>query len=153
MLLPRTAVALCVFALSACGGEAAPPTPAKAESDPASSTQTEPEPKQQGCLDVSSALVKGIASGQEDGAGIKPRFATAVKSADFSKVYFVAVTFSATGVEDQTGVWATSSLKPGGGSILSVDGIAQEFTVWPNADATAGIASSDPSVDAAKECL
>jgi hypothetical protein len=76
----------------------------------------------------------------------------AVKSPDFSNVYFLAIQFSATGIDDQIGVWARNGIDSG--TIMSVDSIAQNFTVWPDADGTAAaIASNDPSVSSAKSCL
>ncbi len=71
------------------------------------------------------------------------------------KVYFVAGRFNVPGVdEEQVGVWATNSLEPGGGLILAVDGLAKEFTVWPDADTTdAAIDASSLGVEEAKKCL
>lgn len=97
---------------------------------------------------VASAVVEGARPGK-----LKVKQAGAVRSPDFKEVYFVAVEFS--GYPSETrGVWATNSLKPGGGVIMAVDGPAVEVTGWPAAiDSQARITMSDPSVEAALACL
>lgn len=110
------------------------------------------EEEPDGCLEVAESMLEGIATGGE--TAITPVAGAAVLSPDFSTVYFVAMKFSAEGVPDQVGVWASNSLEAGGGIIMAVDGFAQEFTDWPDADRTdAQISKADPSVDAAKACL
>ena len=85
--------------------------------------------------------------------------AAAVKSPDFKNVHFVAVKFKAAGVGNQVGVWAISGKLPQragdvSGLTLSVNSIAQQFTVWPDANKTqAQIAINDRSVGAAIKCL
>ena len=97
---------------------------------------------------------KSIISGAEAGTGAKFVKASAVKSPDFDKVYFIAVEFSATGVDNQIGVFASNSLTDGGGVVMAVDEMAKQFTVWPDADKTdAAISGADPSVATAKACL
>lgn len=106
------------------------------------------------CLNVDAALGNSIMSGAESGTGAQFVRASAVKSPDFEKVYFIAVEFSATGVSNQVGVFASNALTDGGGIIMAVDGFAQQFTVWPDADKTqAAISGADPSVATAKACL
>ena len=93
-------------------------------------------------------------SGAEGGTGAKFVRASAVKSPDFAKIYFIAVEFSATGVDNQIGVFVSNSLTDGGSRVMAVDGGATQFTVWPDADKTdAAISGADPSVAAAKACL
>lgn len=119
-------------------------------------TESEPSraPAKSSCLKVDAGLAKAIIAGEENPAGLEAVKWAGVKSPDFSKVYFIAIEFSATGVDNQTGVWASNSLKQGGGIIMSVDGTAKAFTVWPDADETdAEIPGDDPSVDAAKACI
>jgi hypothetical protein len=97
-------------------------------------------------------VLADIASGEEAGVGMIPLVGKAIKSTDFSNVYFLAIQFSATGVDNQIGVWARNGIDSG--MILSVDSIAQNFTVWPDADGTdAAIASNDPGVKLSKSCL
>lgn len=99
-------------------------------------------------------MARAITSGPEDGTDMKARAVAAVQSPDSENVYFIAMTFSATGVEDQTGVWASNGLKSGDGLILAMDGIAKQFTFWPDADSTdAAISGADPSVEQATACL
>lgn len=104
------------------------------------------------CVDAPTALLERIATGALDGTGMKPVTGKAYLSPDYGKVYFVAVRFAATGVEDQTGVWATNGLDTG--ITMSVDGIAKNFTDWPDAATTgAKIKSTDPAVAVAIGCL
>ncbi len=111
------------------------------------------------CLKVSSYLPKQILSGNESSTG-KLTFvkASAIKSPDFSKVYFVAIRFKARGEGAQTGVWATNALPQrvgdNQGILMAVDGFAQQFTVWPDGDRSqAQISKADPSVLGARNCL
>ena len=104
------------------------------------------------CIAIPSVVLADIASGEESGVGMIPVVGYAVKSPDFSNVYFLAIQFSATGIDEQIGVWARNGIDSG--IIMAVDSIAQNFTVWPDADGTdAAIASNDPSVSSAKSCL
>jgi hypothetical protein len=104
------------------------------------------------CVAIPSVVLADIASGEESGVGMTPVVGYAVKSPDFSNVYFLAIQFSAAGIDDQIGVWARNGIDSG--IIMAVDSIAQNFTVWPDADGTdAAIASNDPSVSSAKSCL
>lgn len=106
------------------------------------------------CVAVSSALGQSIISGAEPGAGTKFLKAAAVKSPDFDQVYFIALKFSVTGVDNQVGVFASTALTDGGGMVLAVDGTAKQFTVWPDADKTdVAISGADPSVAVVKACL
>jgi hypothetical protein len=106
------------------------------------------------CEPVPSGLLEAIAKGAE--AGVGPMTLTrgrAYRSPDFSKVWFVAASLQAEGISPTDGVWATNSLEPGGGALMAVDGVAKEFTVWPDADSTAArISAADPAVAAAKNC-
>ena len=100
------------------------------------------------------SLLKAIASGQEDGVGMKPVRGVAVRSKDFDKVWMVAMEFKATGIDNQIGVWATNSLNAGGGLILAVDGMATNFTVWPDAAKTdAAITLFTDGVQEARDAL
>lgn len=143
--------------LSGCAGtedNAATDDSAEQSSKP-KAEDTPTEEADDDCLPVSPEMAKAIANGREDGTGLKATGkAAAVKSPDYSKVYFIAVEFTAPGIDKEAGVWASNSLKPGGGIIMSADAIAQESTVWPDGDKTdAQISIADPSVDAALACL
>lgn len=131
-----------LIALTACSG---PATTSTARVVPAAAAVD--------CLDATNIAQNGIMKGAK-GAGMKFIAAKAVKSADFSKVYFIAMKFSATGVPDQVGVWASNSLEPGGGLIMAIDGYAQQFSDWPAGSSTAAqISAADPSVARVKSCL
>lgn len=140
-MVRRSITALVIAAglasLTGCGGRTTS-TPTSAAAD---------------CVDATNIAVNGIMKGAT-GDGMKFVSAKAVKSPDFSKVYFIAMKFSATGVEDQVGVWASNSLEPGGGLIMAIDGVAQQFSDWgPGSSTTAKISTVDPVVAVAKSCL
>ena len=133
-----------LLAMAGCSGT---------ESSDASDSPTN-SPSEVECLQVDEAMMEGVATGAIAGTGLDPVRAAAVRSPDFEKVFFIAMEFSATGIPDQVGVWASNSLEPGGGSILAVNAVAQEFTDWPAADSTdAAIGLADPSVFTAISCL
>jgi hypothetical protein len=149
-----------LMALAGCSSSAptdtATPAPAATTKAPVAPKAAPAAPSKPAskCVAVGTGLGKSIISGAESGTGAKFVQASAVKSPDFDKVYFIAVEFSATGVDNQVGVFASNSLKDGGGVVMAVDGLAQQFTVWPDADKTkAAISAADPSVDTAKACL
>ena len=105
------------------------------------------------CEVAPQAVLDAIGSGAQEGTGVAVKAGQMLLSPDFSKVYFVAATFSATGVADQVGTWATNDTA-GTGLIMSVDGIAKNFTTWTDASTTdAAISGTDPSIDAVKGCL
>lgn len=135
----RAIAALPLLAVASCGASA------DASADPAA----------QECESVDQAVLDAIAAGAQDGTGLALTEGAAYRSPDHEKVYLVAATFTATGVEDQVGVWATNSIDPASpGIMMSVDGMAQQFTVWPVAEDTdAAISPADPSVTAARDCL
>lgn len=77
----------------------------------------------------------------------------AVRSRDYKEVWMIAARFTAPGVPGEVGVWASDRLSEGG-TILSVDNVAQLVTVWPDGDRSAfGVSLIDDGVDAAKDCL
>jgi hypothetical protein len=112
------------------------------------------------CLKITKWYPTELLSGNEAGTGkLQYVSAKAVKSPDFNNVYFVAVKFKASGVGNQVGVWAINGKLPQkpadlAGLSLSVNSIAQQFTVWPDADRTqAQIAKNDRSIATAIKCL
>lgn len=166
-MIRRALILSAALALTACGGDdstdadtAAPATPRASQTTsaaPEPSDEPSPEPTADRCLVVPvEKMQEVIASGVEDGVGqMTFKAASAVKSEDFENIYMVAGRFDVPGVEGEVGVWATNNIEPlGGGLIMSVDGLAQEFTVWPDADSTdARITSSDDGVSQARACL
>lgn len=109
------------------------------------------------CEFVPGGILARIGEGAEANTGMAlTGTASAYRSADFEKVYFVAAKFVVSGVADElVGVWATNSIDEASpGVLMAVDGMAQEFTVYPDADTTdAAISSADPSVQVAIDCM
>lgn len=148
--------------LTACGTadrgstETAPsnePTTTSASAEPTTTPKPEPSKKPANC-ESADALGRAIATGRQDGTGLKFKDAEAVRSKDFEKLWFVAMKFTAPGVGTEVGVWASNSLKPGGGLIMSVDGFATEFTDWPDGGETsANLSINDDGASAAVDCL
>ncbi|WP_336882482.1 hypothetical protein [Rhodococcus globerulus] len=102
------------------------------------------------CLEVSAAVVERIempAMAENPAAPITISKAQAVKAVDN---YYIAARFDAPGGDEQTGVWATSSLDGSGAQIYSTEGYSHEFTRWPEAP---GIDGSKQYVQTAKSCL
>jgi hypothetical protein len=133
----------------ACGSEtsSAAPAPTTGGAQTPAATTEAAKPK---CDPAPQALIDGIMTGAQSGTGAKAIRGVTWKSPDFSKVWFVGVRFSATGVGDQTMVFATNSLTRGGGLIMAVDGFAQQFTDWGKAQ---DINAADRGVDIVKDCL
>jgi hypothetical protein len=105
------------------------------------------------CEAVPAEVMTVIAAGAQDGTEFVARDAAAFR-ADDSDVYYVALRFGAVGGGDEVGVWATNSLAVDqAATVLSVDGLAKQFTVWPDAEAAFDISPAHPSVGAAKNCL
>jgi len=101
------------------------------------------------CIDATDTGA-AIAEGAND-TPITPVDAKAVQS-ETSEVYYVAVTFTIPADdEESTGIWATDDLD--GGTILSVDALAKEFTDWPDAEAAFGITYPNDGTDAAEACV
>lgn len=160
-VITLTAVALIAgAALAGCSSSSEGSDAAGTSTEPAEApTSEEPAPSEPAglsadCIPVDRAMIDGIVSGAQDGTGMQGVSAAAVKSPNFENVYFISVEFSATGVDNQVGVWASNSLTPGEGLILSASSMAKQFTVWPDAASTdAQISPTDPSIAAAEACL
>ena len=104
------------------------------------------------CISLSPNVLVDVASGERAGVGMVPLFGFAVESLDFSALYFFAIKFSATGIEDQIGVWARTGINSG--PIISVDAIAQNFSVFESAQKLRfPIASNDPIINLSKACF
>jgi hypothetical protein len=117
-----------------------------------SETTVVAETKKISCIPLSDSVLSAIASGEEDGVGMSPVVGYAIKSSDFNNVYFMAIEFAASGIENQVGVWARNGIESG--IIMSVDGTAKSFTVWPDASSTdAQISGADRNIDLVKSCL
>jgi hypothetical protein len=106
------------------------------------------------CLAVSAQKLESILPLTAYGGGTL-RDAYAVKSLDFSKVWFIAAEMDFEGGEGdgEIGVWATNDLEPIVG-FFSVNGLALEFTDWadgPSSDAQ--LSMSDDGASEAEECV
>lgn len=130
-----------VTALTACSPGTAEPS-------------AQPEETPLTCETPSQELLDFIADGAEASTGgITITRGSAYKSPNYEKVWFVAAEFNAPGVDNEVAVWATNSLA-GEGLTLAVDNMAQEFTVYPNANETSfEIPTTGDDVTNAKGCL
>lgn len=101
------------------------------------------------CLTVEDSMLQAIADGTS-GNPIKPIKGAAAKDGE---LYVIAMSFNE-GHEDLTGLWASGSLEPGGSVIGAADGIAKEFTNWPDAKGSPWqVSSADKVSEDAKKCL
>lgn len=150
------ALALTLSAFAGCGSSSSDTAAPEGEPESISSSEStsEDEPEEvpgDECLPVPGAMLRAIAKGG-DGVKIKPVSGAAVRSDDFEKVWMIAMEFDGVGSTER-GVWASNSMKPGSGMILSVDGMAQEFTVWPNGTADSPMSIADHGAQEALDCL
>ncbi len=147
-----------VFLLTACSSLSSEIISAETNSTPSvrptASDDMRPTPSQNVSCEVASMdLLDNIAMLAQEGTGLSPVRGFYVKSRDFTSVYFVAMEFSATGIENQIGVWV-SNKSDGSGAIFSADGFAKEFTDWFHADETdVAISAADPSIDLVRTCF
>jgi hypothetical protein len=138
------------LALASCGDD----SPEQA-ADKAPAENQPPSAVPGNCERASRVLLAAIATGLEvtGGKGTLSRGFVA-RSTDFEKVYFVAGEIQGPGLEGKgdVGVWATNS-KRAEGLIMAVDGVAQEFSDWGDADKTdAAIDQSADGVEEARAC-
>jgi hypothetical protein len=96
------------------------------------------------------ALLEILCSGPQEGITMAPVRGAVVRSDDYEEVYFVAMEFSANGVENQVGVWSTNDLA-GNGLISAVDRTAEAFTVWPYGGG--GVSMDDDGAEEAKAAV
>lgn len=135
----RLAVLVSVVMLAGCGGSSgqAPTT------DQPSDTSR--------CVDVSAAKLAAIEAGLTIDGGGGLGSAAAVRSSDYSRVYFVSAVLVGPGLGGDTiGTWATNRLGEGG-MIFSVDGTAKEFSEW--GDAGGRFSAFDDGAQESKDCV
>ena len=89
------------------------PQDSETKTDSGNSSSASSAPISVQCIPIPSLVLADIASGEESGVGMIPVVGYAVKSPDFSNVYFLAIQFSATGIADQIGVWARNGIDSG----------------------------------------
>lgn len=154
-MLKTYLVALAVtFALLLSCSDDEPPFP-EGEDTPASVEVSASINGGSGCVAVDAALLAAIADGLTIDGGGSLRNGQAVKSADFENVYMIAADLQGPGLDGvaDIGVWSSNSLDSGGGIILAVDSIAQEFSSWPAGDTTSfNVTSSAHGVAEARAC-
>jgi len=129
-------------------------------SNPIPGTSSKPTPDESSapsnrCIAVSAAKLESILPLTAAGGGTL-RNAWAVKSSDFSKVWFLAAEMDFSGGGEgngQIGVWATNDLEPVVG-FFSVNGLALEFTDWADGPASdAQLSMSDDGASEAEACV
>lgn len=103
------------------------------------------------CETPSEALVVRLSEGLK--AGVTLENMQAVKSADYSNVYFVSAVIVGPGVSGRpTGTWATNRLD-GSGVTYSVDGYANQFSPWGDGGKTqAAFSMSRNGARASADC-
>jgi hypothetical protein len=118
-------------------------------------TPNESSPPSNRCIAVSATKLESILPLTATGSGTL-RNAWAVKSSDFSKVWFLAAEMDFSGGGEgngQIGVWATTDLEPVVG-FFSVNGLALEFTDWADGPASdAQLSMSDDGASEAEACV
>lgn len=106
------------------------------------------------CVDVPRDAMDRISEGLT--GDVRLTSAVAVRSGDYEEVYMIAGELDGPGLEGEgdVGVWASNSLEPGGGLTLAVDGVANEFSDWPDGGGTdAEMSVTDDGVSEARDCL
>ena len=174
------ALLVLIVVVVAQGSEESPDAEEQASADPTptAATQTEPspileasptpaptpgseqaasQPQDSRCEEVSQAMLNLIEDQLTVDGGGSLRNGFAVKSEDYENVYMIAADIQGAGLDGdgQVGVWAANSLEPQGSLIiLAVDGLAKEFSDWPDGDQTdAQLSLVDDGVDEARDCV
>lgn len=109
------------------------------------------------CRSVPPALVSAIETGLTVTGGGTLHNTQAVKSRDFNRVWFISAEIDGPGLEGEgdIGTWAKSGpLAVGGGLILSIDAVAQEFSDWGHGDTTdANLTMDDDGASGSHDCV
>jgi hypothetical protein len=101
------------------------------------------------CVSVSGAMLDAIATGLTASGDASLVDGRAVRSTDFSSVYFVAARIRGPGMGDDTvGIWATNDLQDDG-PFFAVDGYAHEFSDWGR---RTDVSQFDDGAQEAKAC-
>jgi hypothetical protein len=106
------------------------------------------------CLNVPANIVANINEGFNT-EGLSIQKAKAVKSKDFGSVYFISGDIQGPGLEgnDEIATFATNKLDSPG-IYLSVDNIAKEFSVFPDASTTDAKATmKDDGALLSRDCI
>jgi hypothetical protein len=108
------------------------------------------------CLAVPASMVQVLTDGLTVRGGGTISSTAAVRSRAFENMYFIAAEIDGPGLErtGDVGVWASNRLEGGQGLVLAVNGIANEFSVWPSgSDSSSNIKMSDDGARQAQACL
>ena len=133
--------------VAGCSVPQEPPRPSEAEASTQSAVSADA-----GCLDAGN-LARQILADSRAGAELTVVDAKAVRSVELPGTYLVAISFRGP-VDEDSGVWASTSLDLGDDSVRSVDSSAVTVTTWPWALVSEPkIAVDDPGVDSARSCL
>jgi hypothetical protein len=86
------------------------------------------------------------------------RAAMAVRSNDYEQVYFIAAELQGAGLDgdDDIAIWATDRNPDGSdnGPIFAVDGMANQFSSWPDGRASsASLSRNDDGALEARDCV
>jgi len=107
------------------------------------------------CEGVPQTVISNIESGLKINGCGSLRNAKAVKSNDFSSVYFVSANLKGDGLEDNDNIatFAVNNLD-GSGLIFSVNYVAKEFSDWSfGPDTSANISMSDDGAYESANCV
>jgi hypothetical protein len=156
----RVMSAILFVALSGCGGadDDRDASTARQEGATTSAAPVTTAGRSPRCLDVPADLVEAIQTSLTKVEGVSTlRFAQAVKSNAFQRVYFISADVEGPGLEatDDVATWAkTGELVLGGGLTMSVPGLATEFSDLPDGSKTdADISRLDDGVLESKRCV
>ncbi len=108
------------------------------------------------CLPVPSSMAQVLADSLTVQGGGSISATAAVRSEDFDNIYFISAEIDGPGMEGtgDVGVWSSNRLEGGQGMIFAVNGIANEFSVFPSGpDSSANITMSDDGAQEAASCL
>jgi hypothetical protein len=110
------------------------------------------------CLDVSVEKINSIETGLtvDTGVFLNHETAQAVKSNDFSKVFFIAAEVDGPEMEGngQIGIWASNDLDDDKGLIFAVGGLAVNFSEWGDGSKTdAHLSLNNDGAEDAEECV
>lgn len=116
--------------------------------------QTAQTQKANKCEDVPADVVASLQEGANT-KGTTLRNAKAVKSNDFESVYFISADIQGAGLEgsEDIATFTTNKLENGGGILMSVNNVAKEFFVFPDASTTDAKATmSDDGASRSQTC-
>jgi hypothetical protein len=109
-----------------------------------------PEADGRPCVEIPAGWLDRIAEGAS-GVAMTPVAGAGVEHTGGG--YVVAMRFSAPGGDDETGLWALSTLEDTAGNVGAIDGTAKAFTQWPAIIDGVKLGPSTDGVPEAEDCL